>query len=233
MPNSKKKEGENNNRDLLGQAASALKQAEEPQLASATDQRKDQSKGGGNLQSNLPQEGKGQSKQRQGDGGDGTGARSAQLNKDVQDGKTAPGELKKPDANNQHRQGGAQGNQPDQNQPGKEPSQSKSDTGQGGSKEGSGKNQASEEPPQNAPPAERFYKAGEGPGGIKGARYVTVQLPEEVQADARGNTKLSGESKNGRAPAPISVGNLPLPAHVPNAPMEKQQMPIEYRGIIR
>jgi hypothetical protein len=26
---------------------------------------------------------------------------------------------------------------------------------------------------------------------------------------------------------------VPLPAHVPNAAMEKQQLPIEYRGIIR
>jgi hypothetical protein len=29
------------------------------------------------------------------------------------------------------------------------------------------------------------------------------------------------------------VSNVPLPAHVPNAPAEKQQLPIEYRGVIR
>jgi hypothetical protein len=29
------------------------------------------------------------------------------------------------------------------------------------------------------------------------------------------------------------VSNVPLPPHVPDAPAEKQQLPLEYRGIIR
>jgi hypothetical protein len=29
------------------------------------------------------------------------------------------------------------------------------------------------------------------------------------------------------------VSNVPLPAQIPNSPTEKQQLPIEYRGIIR
>jgi hypothetical protein len=41
------------------------------------------------------------------------------------------------------------------------------------------------------------------------------------------------ESKDNRIGAKVPVSNVPLPAHVPNAPTEKQQVPIEYRGIIR
>ena len=226
-----KKEQENNNRDLLGHAASALKEAQQQQLAEASDQQKDGSKGGGNLQSNLPQEGKGESKQSQDSGGDGNGDMSAQPSKDIRDGRLAPGDQKKLDINNQ--QGGAQGNQPDPGLPGKEESKNKSGAGQGGSREGRGKEHASEEPPQSAPPTERFYKAGEGPGGIKGARYITVQLPEDVVAESNGKSAPAKDSKGGRNRPPIPVSNIPLPAHFPNAPTEKQQMPVEYRGIIR
>ncbi|HYJ16225.1 MAG TPA: hypothetical protein VE170_12095, partial [Candidatus Limnocylindria bacterium] len=105
---------------------------------------------------------------------------------------------------------------------------------QGPEKDGAGKNQASEEPPQGAPPAERFYKAGEGKEGIKGAGYVTVQLPEDLAADSKGQGKPTKAGATGnRARPQVPVSNAPLPAHVPNAPTEKQQMPIEYRGIIR
>jgi hypothetical protein len=31
----------------------------------------------------------------------------------------------------------------------------------------------------------------------------------------------------------VPVSNAPLPAHLPNAPTERQHLPIEYRGIIR
>ncbi|HEY3166954.1 MAG TPA: hypothetical protein VGK57_06980, partial [Candidatus Binatia bacterium] len=100
-------------------------------------------------------------------------------------------------------------------------------------KEGAGKDKASEEPPQGAPPAERFYKTGEGKDGISGARYVTVQLPEEVAADSKGTSRATKESKGTRARPQVPLSNVPLPAHMPNAPTEKQQLPVEYRGIIR
>ena len=104
---------------------------------------------------------------------------------------------------------------------------------QGGGKEGAGKEQASEQPPPSgAPPAERYYPAGEGKEGIKGARYVTVQLPEEI-IDSKGESRTTRESKSGRRRSQVPVSNVPLPAHIPNAPTEKQQMPIEYRGMIR
>ena len=229
-----KKPDEKNNRDLLSQAADELKGAEQQQSASGQEQQKNQSQGGGNLQSNLPKEGEGEGKQSQGSGGDGQGKMSAQLSQELDQGKSAAGNPKEPgpDKNQQHH-GDAKGNQPDPNRPGKEPNQDKSEKGQGYSKEGSGKNQASEEPPQSAPPAERFYQAGEGKDGLKGARYVTVQLPEEVAADGKGESKATKAGTGNRARSQVPVSNVPLPAHVPNAATEKQQMPIEYRGIIR
>ncbi len=229
-----KKEHESKNRDLLSQAADELKGAEQQQSASGQEQQKNQSQGGGNLQSNLPQEGQGEGKQSQGSGGDGQEKMSAQLSKDMGQGKSAGGNPKEPgqDKNQQH-QGDAKGNQADPNRPGKEPNKDGGGKGQGGSKEGGGKNQASEEPPQGAPPAERFYQAGEGKDGLKGARYVTVQLPEEVAADGKGESKATKEGTGNRGRSQVPVSNVPLPAHVPNAATEKQQMPLEYRGIIR
>lgn len=229
-----KQEDEKNNRDLLSQAADELKGAERQQSASGQEQQKNQSQGDGNLQSNLPKEGQGEGKQSQGGGADGQGKMSAQLSKDMEQGKSAQGSPQEPgqDKNQQH-QGDAKGNQPDPNRPGKEPNKDRADKGQGGSKEGGGKNQAAEEPPQSAPPAERFYQAGEGKDGLKGARYVTVQLPEDVAAETEGESKATKEGTANRGRAQVPVSNVPLPAHVPNAPAEKQQMPIEYRGIIR
>ena len=229
-----KKEDEKNNRDMLAQAQSELKDSQQQQSAGGQEQQKDQQSGGGNLQNNLPKDGQGEGKQSQGNGGDGKGESSAQANKDMQQGKQAAGNPKEAgQEKTQMAQGDAKGNQPDPNQPGKEQNKNQSDKNQGGSKEGSGKNQSSEEPPQGAPPSERFYKTGEGKEGLKGARYVTVQLPEDVAAESKGESAATKESKGGRARPQVPVSNAPLAAHVPNAPSEKQQMPIEYRGIIR
>jgi len=225
-----KREEDKNNRDLLSHASSALQGKEQQPAASGQEQQKDQQKGSGNLQSSLPQKGQGEGKQSQGSGGDNKGEMSARMSKDMQQGNSADGNPKEPgqDKNQQ-----AKGNQPDPNQAGKEQNKNKSDKGQGGLKEGSGKNQASEEPPQGMPPTDRFYKAGEGKDGLKNARYVTVRLPEEAAAEAKGETGATKESKGSRARPQVPVSNTPLPAHLPNAPTEKQQMPIEYRGIIR
>jgi hypothetical protein len=107
------------------------------------------------------------------------------------------------------------------------------DKNQGGAKEGAGKNQASDEPPQGTPPSERFYKAGEGKDGLKNARYVTVQLPEEAAAETKGQSSTARQSKGSQARSQLPVSNVALPPNVPNAPAEKQQMPLEYRGVIR
>jgi hypothetical protein len=229
-----KKADEKNNRDMLAQATSELKDSQQQQSAGGQEQQKDQQSGGGNLQSNLPKDGQGEGKQSQGSGGEGKGESSAQSNKDMQQGKQTAGNPKEAgQEKTQMAQGDAKGNQPDPNQPGKEQNKDQPDKNQGCSKEGSGKNQSSEEPPQGAPPSERFYKTGEGKEGLKGARYVTVQLPEEVAAESKGESAANKESKGGRARPQVPVSNAPLAAHAPNAPSEKQQMPIEYRGIIR
>ncbi len=232
----KKQEEQKENRDLLSQAANSLKGTEQQQQsASGADPKKDQDKGGGGIQSNARQEGKGESKQSEGGGSESKGEQSAQMSKDMKQGNSAQDNPKeKGNDNNQQSPSEAKGDQRDPNQPGKEQKNEKAGKNQGPEKDGAGKNQASEEPPQGAPPAERFYKAGEGKEGIKGAGYVTVQLPEDLAADSKGQGKPTKAGATGnRARPQVPVSNAPLPAHVPNAPTEKQQMPIEYRGIIR
>ena len=228
-----KKEEQQENRDLLSQAASTMKGVEQEQSASGQDQQKDQQKGSGGIQSNLPQKGQGDSKQSQGGDGESKSDSSAQPSKDMQKGNSAQGNPKEPGQDKNQQSADAKGNEPDPKQPRNDQSKEKTGKSEGASKEGAGKNQASEEPPQGAPPAERFYKTGEGKEGIRGARYVTVQLPEEVAADAKGESRAAKESKGIRARPQVPVSNAPLPAHVPNAPTEKQQVPIEYRSIIR
>jgi len=196
---------------------------EQQQVASGNEQQKDQQKGAGGIQSNLPQQGQGESKQNQGGSGDSKSDSSAQLSPDLQQGKSGQGNPKEPGLEKNQQQGDAQkNNQPDPNRPGKEQNKEQMGKTQGGSKEGAGREKASEEPPpQGAPPADRFYQTGEGKDGIKGARYVTVQLPEEIAADAKGESRTTKESKGGKARTQVPVSNVPLPAHVPNAATEK------------
>ena len=223
-----------NDQDLLAQAASALS-GDEQQQGGSGQQQKQQQKGAGGIQTNAPQEDQGESKQSQGGSGDGKGESSAQSGEDMDAGNTAqvnpkePGQEKNPSA-----EGKNNPTQPDPNQPGNDPNKQNPGKTQGGTKEGPGKQQASPEPPpQGGATAERFHKQGEGKEGLKGAGYVTVQLPEEVVADAQGESRATKESKNSRTRTQVPVSNVPLPAHVPNAPTEKQPVPIEYRGIIR
>jgi hypothetical protein len=232
----KEKDGES--RELLGEAASALNGLEkEQQIARGQDQRQEQ-KGGGGIQSNAPQDGQGENKQQsQGGSGDGkseSGANSSQ--EKIDQGKSAQANPKD-QGQNKNQAGDTKNtqNQPDPNQASNEPTKEKAGKNQGGSKDGAaGRQQASEEPPpQGGSPADRFYKPGEGKDGLAAKGYVTVQLPEEVIADAQGESRPSKEAKSSRARTQVPVSNVPLPAHVPNAPSEKQQVPIEYRGILR
>ena len=224
-----KQEKEQESRDLLGEASSTLQS-----LQRDGSQEKDSGQGGGGVQSKLSQQGQGQSKQTEGSGGDSKGEFSAQQSKDMDQGKTAQGNSKEQGKEkSEQSQSEGKGNQP-------KPSKSDKDTGteltaktQGGAQEKLGRSR-SEETPQGAPPAERFYKPGEeGKDGIKGAGYVTVQLPEELVSDAKGEVTASKQSKDPKAYPKVPVSNVPLPAHVPDAPTEKQQLPLEYRGIIR
>jgi hypothetical protein len=229
-----KKEEQKDNRDLLGQAASTL-QGLEQQSGNGQDQKKDQDGGAGGIQSNLPQEGQGEGKPSPGSGGDRKGDLNAQLNKEMQQGKAAQGDPKEQGKEkNQQSQGDGKGKEPDPNKPGSDRSKETAGKNPGGTEEKSGRSKTSEDIPQGAPPAERFYQGAEqGREGIKGARYVTVQLPEEMAADSKGGKGGTKESKANRIGAKVPVSNVPLPAHVPDAPAEKQQMPLEYRGILR
>jgi hypothetical protein len=225
-----KQEKEKESRDLLGEASSTLQSLERD----GSSQQQDSGQGGDGVQSNQSQEGQGQSNPTQGTGSDSRGDLSAQQSKDMQRGKTSVGDPKQQGKEkSEQSQAEGKGNQPDPKKSDKNTGAELTGKTEGGAPEKLGKSR-SEEIPQGAPPAERFYKPGEeGKDGVKGARYVTVQLPEELAADAKGETTTSKQSKDPKPYPKAPVSNVPLPAHVPDAPTEKQQLPLEYRGIIR
>jgi hypothetical protein len=224
------REQEQNNQDLLSDARSTLKSLE--QEAGGEGQQEQQNAGGG-VQSNASQEGQGEAKANQGGGADSKGELSAQLNPEMKDGKSAQGN---PQGKAQGKKSGNQKEQkPNQSDP-SNPEKTTNETAgkmKGNSEGRSGKNR-SDEMPKDGPPAERYRQPGEqGPDGIKGAKYVTVQLPEEIAADSTGVTTSSKDGKESKNRPKLPVSNVPLPAHVPEAPAEKQRMPLEYRDLIR
>jgi hypothetical protein len=228
-----KNEPQRDNRDLLGQASSALQNLEQQSDTGQNQQKENQ--GGGGIQNNLPQQGQGESQQSQGSGGDQKGDVNAQLNQEMKQGNLAQGapqdqSKEKKDQKN----GDGKGSQPDQEKRDKNQGKEAAGKTKGGSAESGGKSKASEDIPRGPPPADRFNPAGqEGKAGIKGAGYVTVQLPEEIAADSKGQSTGTREGRDRKIAPKVPVSNIPLPARVPEAPMEKQQMPLEYRGVIR
>lgn len=97
--------------------------------------------------------------------------------------------------------------------------------------QGKGRKDGDEMVPRGEMP-ERYYKAGErAEKGIEGARFVIVELPE-----AEGTSEVSRAAKRGkglRGPK-VPVSNLPLPPRSRrDAPLEKQRIPLEYRGMLR
>ena len=221
---------EPDNQNLLSDATSTLKSLEQ-ETAGAGQQ--EQEKQGGGVQSSASQEGQGEGKASEGGGGDSKGELAAQLNPKMKDGKSAQGA---PQGKGQEKQSGEQKEQkPDRSDAGKPEKTTDESTGKmKENPEGrSGKNR-SDEVPKDGPPAERYRQPGEqGPDGIKGAKYVTVQLPEEIAADSSGMTVSSKDGKVSKNRPKLPVSNVPLPAHVPEAPAEKQRMPLEYRDLIR
>jgi hypothetical protein len=159
----------------------------------------------------------------------------------MQQGKTAQGDPKEQSGEkNSQKPGDGKGNQPDPNKP--DPNKSGMEKGkgsagktQGGGDDKGGRGKISEDIPEGTPPVDRLYKPGEQPGseGIKGGRRVTVQLPEEMAAETKGEKGGNKDAKGSRVGSKVPVSNVPLPAHVPDAPTETQRMPLEYRGIIR
>ncbi len=211
--------------DLLNQAAGALRGMEQGL-------EEGQGRAAGGSKDQQSSEGKGSGKEageRSGDKGQG------ELNASVSgDGK---GEKSPLEQEKEKRAGNAQGGREQEgrgDKPGKDGKKRK-DTeemakGDLGGKAGSYKYKE-EDIPRGAA-AERFQKPGEqGEKGIKGARFVTVELPEEETEGSTGEGGL-GKRRGFRPKVPTSNAPLRQPDS-PDAAPEKQPLPLEYRGLIR
>jgi hypothetical protein len=224
------REPEQDNQNLLSDASSTLKNLEQESAGAGQEE---QNKEGGGVQSNASQEGQGEGKTSEGGGADSKGELSAQLSPKMKEGKSAEGEAQgKGQEKKSTDQKEQKAGQSDSSRPEKTTDESAGKMKE--SSEGrSGKN-SSDEIPKDGPPAERYRQPGEqGPDRIKGAKYVTVQLPEEIAADSSGMTTSNKDGKVSKNRPKLPVSNVPLPAHVPEAPAEKQRMPLEYRDLIR
>ena len=125
-------------------------------------------------------------------------------------------------------QGASQAERGGENQPDQAGQAAKPGSGAGAEGQGAGQRSSSA---ADAKPAERYYKAGEGPDGtIVDGRYVRVRVPEE-------NQQLPGServAKPGDASPQTPYGNAPLPP--PGAPGEigaEQPLPLEYRDAFK
>ncbi len=78
--------------------------------------------------------------------------------------------------------------------------------------------------------AERYYKPGEGPGGVAGGQYVRVRVPDE-------GSELAGTeevAKPGDVNPQVPYGNAPLPeAGSPGEVSAEQPVPLEYRDALK
>lgn len=159
-----------------------------------------------------------------GEKNEGRGESSGLASKEPAGKELAAGEKRQPDKRRAETGlGNGEGNEKD-----------KSREAKGAGKEESG-GKGSRNPGEEIPTgeaAERFLKPGEeGEKGIKGARFVTVQLPEQETA-SEGGESAPGRGRQIRPRT--SVSNVPLrrPDN-PEASAEKQPLPLEYRGVIR
>jgi hypothetical protein len=206
--------------DLLDRAEKALRGLEKGEQ-----ERREHAKGGG-AKTDLPEEGEGKGKSK-GGSGEGDDNRQAVLQNEELKGEKSPREPTKDESKGQG-EGKGQGER--MNQQG----ETKKEIEGAARKEmeGKGSKANSTEAPSGQPPQERFYKPGEGgERGLKGARYVTVELPE-VESPGAGTGE--GERKTKTAKSKIPVSNVPLsPATTPDLPREKQSLPLEYEGLIR
>jgi hypothetical protein len=206
--------------DLLDRAEKAMRGLEKGEQ-----ERREDAKGGG-ATTDLSEEGEGKGKSK-GGGGEGDDKRQAVLQNEDLKGEKSP---RQPAKDQSKGQGEGKGQGESMNQQG----ETKREI-EGSAKkeiEGKGSRANTNDPPSGQPPQERFYKPGEGgEKGIKGARYVTVELPE---VDSSGPGTGEGEGKKKAAKSKIPVSNVPLsPATTPDLPREKQSLPLEYEGLIR
>lgn len=213
--------------DLLNQAADTLRG-----LAQGLEKGQE---GGAGAQG---RKGEGDAKER-GNRGEGQGSAGEQGGRGAEEMRlSSPGssELKEgqPDRG-KHREAGKKQPEKDQgaaNKDGRQGEKSREVKGLGKEEqEGKGsKNMGQQIPSGKAP--QRFLQPGEqGEKGIKGARFVTVQLPEE---EAGLSAAEAGSGKRRELRPKIPVSNVPLRRpDSPDALPEKQLLPLAYRGLIR
>lgn len=210
---------------LLGQAANELRGMEKG-LQKSTEQG-----AGGGIQSNLQDQDRGRDqKQSQGSGGEDQRDSRPSENGAPKGGQNAQGEKKESGAG----QGDAAKSQERDNRIKDEKQQGKESETVKGEQEGKGAQYKYQEGeiPQGVTPAERFAKPGEpGENGIKGAKFVTVELPE---AESGGSPGQAGSGKRKALQPTAPVSNVPLrQPDTPETAGEKQLMPLEYRDLIR
>jgi len=206
--------------DLLGQVTDALRRLEQG-LG------KDQNEGGGGITTNLPEDGEGEGKDSgKGGKGDAQGELSAVEGKDLKGGKFAQ---MKGQEEGEYRGEGQQGRADRLDKPGEEKKEIKNQAE--GKPEQKGGTQQGKGLPSGKEP-ERFLRPGEGgEQGIKGARFITVQLPETQMSDSPGQG--SAGKRVGLKPR-VPISNVPMRGPDSQAASaEKQPLPLEYRAVIR
>ena len=208
--------------DLLNQTAGALRGMEQGL-------EKGQGQGAGGLNNDQTGEGKGSGKDSGQKGGEKEpGELSALEIKEQKGGQPERGERQEMGKKQPEKNRG--GGEKDESGKGKSDEVKGMAKGELGGKVGSYKYKE-EDIPRGAA-AERFQKPGEqGEKGIKGARFVTVELPEE---EAGGSTGEGGLGKRRGIRPKVPTSNAPLrQPDSPDGVPEKQPLPLEYRGLIR
>jgi hypothetical protein len=206
--------------DLLGQVTDALRRLEQG-LG------KDQNEGGGGITTNLPEDREGEGKDSsKGGEADVQGEVSAVEGRDLKGGKFAE---MRGQQEGEHRGEERQGTGATPDKERQEKKEIKSEAQ--GEPEQKGNKQRETEIPTGKEP-ERFLRSGEGgKQGLKGARFVTVQLPEAQMGVSPGQGS-TGKRVELKPRVPIS--NVPLRRpDSPAASAEKQPLPLEYRAVIR
>lgn len=204
--------------------ALARERLEQPErdLSQGGGQAERQDRGAGGIESNLPEESKGDQR-KSGSGGSGEELGATEKSGKQRNEKTtnAEGQGQEPKPSEADK-GGRSPQEGERKTKGEAPGVKRG--------EGAGGAGQPDQMPQSPPP-DRFYPAGQGERRLKGAGYVTVELPEAEEASHGGSGKeIERKIRRPRVP----VGNAPLPpAAGPEAAREKQPLPLEYRDIIR
>jgi len=204
----------------LNQVANALRELEEGVEKQAE-------QGGGGLKTSQFEEREGKGKEwGKGDGVGREGELDALGSRELQGGMSAQGKTEV----TEKRKGEGQSSDADRLSGGIKKGREMGGSAKGEIEGGSAETKEREIPRGKAP--ERFLKPGEeGERGIKGARFVTVELPEG-QEPARPSGSSKGRGRRLRPKVPVS--NVPLPPfRGADAAREEQRVPLEYRGQIR